>query len=231
MTKTVKPFMVMSSLIALFAISSSADVIDLNFSRVYPGTPVLISGPGEIGNYKNVYAGQYLLQHTGVGTPQKAFCVDPTWIKEGEISYNIVKPSLVNERLVKAAWLWETYASEDNLSLSGAVSTQIAIWEVTWENENTGYDLSGGDFKLHNDYTSGHYRDKANNMLAELSNLNLTDFNNFKTFADNNFRVVVSDQSQNFLIRHHSVPEAGTLMMFLTGLASLGVVYRKKIVA
>ncbi|MBN1760914.1 MAG: PEP-CTERM sorting domain-containing protein [Chitinispirillaceae bacterium] len=211
MKKNIVTYLTAVSTIFMLSTAAQAEIIKLKEVGVDPYAVVNISG---VINHSSVLAGQYKLEAED-GTIMDAFCVDPTWSIPDQVDYELFD---VSGKYLQAAWLWENM---DNLG-SDVVATQIAIWEVTWEGENAGFDLKAGDFRLNsvNKVKNSTSEVRALNMLSELASVDLSSFN-----ADG-YRVVKSTKTQDYLIRH-SVPEPSSMLMLLIGFACLAG-YRKK---
>lgn len=198
----------MAGAVSVLSVSVNADIINLAYNGVNSSGGVSISGVIN----GSVAAGQYQLL-TEDGTTIDAFCVDPTFVKNGFLAYEVVTPEELGDQFVKAAWLW------DNISFGNddAVAAQVAIWETTWDD---GVSLSYGDFTVNamNPYSQS----RALNMLAALSDADLTNFD------ASGYHVVTNAESQDFLVKY-SVPEPGTFGFMLMGLVCIaGMIRRKK---
>ena len=207
MKKNIVTYLTAVSTIFMLSTAAQAEIIKLQEVGVDPYAVVSISG---VINHSSVLAGQYKLKAED-GTIMDAFCVDPTWSISDPVDYELVD---VSGKYLQAAWLWE------NMDLkSDAVATQIAIWEVTWEDEGAEVNLDAGKFRL-NSVNNNYSEDNAVSMLGALASADISSFN-----ADG-YRIVRSSKSQDYLIRH-SVPEPSSMLMLLIGFACLAG-YRKK---
>ncbi len=197
------------TVIFIMSITAQADIIKLAEVGVDPSAVVGIKGVVNA----SVLAGQYKLKAEDA-TIIDAFCVDPQYSTPNKFfDYEMVD---VSGKYTKAAWLWE------NMSILGndAVATQIAIWEVTWENDNTTVNLGSGNFILNSASTAT--RTNALSMLSALESADLS------SFSADGYRVVVSDKTQDYLVRH-SVPEPGSTLLMFMGIVCVGLVgFRKK---
>jgi hypothetical protein len=161
----------------------------------------------------SVYAGQYQLKKED-NTLVDAFCVDPVWVKTGELEYEVVTPSALGDKYVQAAWLWENITTFGN---DDVVAAQVAIWETTWDN---GESLNEGDFRVN--YMSNGSKGYAEAMLAALQTADLANFD------ASGYRVVVNNESQDFLIRYtQAVPEPNTIILLLMGLVCFAGIRKK----
>lgn len=212
MKKSSRKYLTALSVVAVIGFSAQADIVKLAEIGVDPAAVVGISG---VINHSGVLAGQYKLKAEDASIID-AFCVDPQYSTTGKLfDYTMID---VSGRYTKAAWLWENMSTLGN----DAVATQLAIWEVTWENDGAAVDLSAGRFIL-NTVDNNYSKNNAINMLNALAAADLT------SFSAEGYRVVVSSETQDYLIKH-SVPEPGSTFMLLMGIVCIGLVgYRRKI--
>ena len=195
------------STMLLLTATAQAEMIKLSEVGVDPSE--LVGIKGVVNAYG--YAGQYKLK-TVDNEILDAFCVDPQYSTPNKFfNYEVTE---VTGKYAKAAWLWENMSTLGN----DAVATQIAIWEVTWENEYNVANLGTGNFILSSATTAT--RTTAISMLNQLASADLS------SFSTEGYRIVKSPYTQDYLIRH-SVPEPGSLLMMLIGAVCL-VGYRRK---
>lgn len=163
------------------------------------------------------------------GKTYSGFCVEDVWAPSGTMTYDVVPPSVLDNKLggtvpryQQAAWLFQQYGA------TNPIATQVAIWEAVLDPGN--YNISSGNFSV-NSLDNG-YKSDAQDMLNTLKNQSLNGFN-----ADYYCSVVWSPSlvgsepkfqyPQNYIIPDVHAPEPATIILLGLGLVALGGVRRK----
>jgi hypothetical protein len=137
-----KRFVFMALIVAVvFAASmASADLVQLKFVDVAPGSiNVGVDGRGTI------VAGLYNLQFyppvsVAVPTSVSGCCVDPAWASSSFQEYSLSRVA-ANSSYAAAMYLMDKYVT------TTPALAQVAIWETVWDWSNP-VNLSGNNFKL-----------------------------------------------------------------------------------
>lgn len=201
--------------IMIFQPAAQAQIVDLKFVNVGPGSFFPVTFPGAVSS--NTGVGVYNLYIDGWG-PVSGFCIENQAALSSFNQYELLE--ITDEPKTKAAWIADQYFNQ--AAGWSPQAAQLAIWEVVLENAVGPLSLSTGNL-----FTANSFAGDADDILTAL---NAADLSAFDPSGFMWARSPIGQQDpavpQDYLIPR--VPEPGTLLMIGFGLIGIAAISRKK---